>query len=222
MQRQVLLTRIVAYAEQLSSRHSSALRRIEVSTKPIEETISCVFTTSRGTEWESTCRANGQKDGLCWQHWKLLYGHEVNSRATHRNCQLCGEARSGILSNWSDACTTKTTDPNWRQRLTSSRIAARLERQERKIQERRERELARRPAQCEGLKPNGGRCAKEAQKDGLCAVHWRKRSGHEYWSMSSSCKSAESEAMTRSQDGMSLALANNKSVGRCFDPADLA
>ena len=177
---QSLTAQIGAHIQALTSRHYDREVQLELTTKPIEEKMRCVHFHEHGER----CQANTGKDGLCWQHWKRLYGHEVDTRRKFRKCILCGEDRPYILGNWSEACPSKETVKNWPVVLAERRLASASERKSQRDQfdsERREKFYATLPVQCRGTTTRGAQCSNEAQKDGLCKHHWRKTYGHEYW-----------------------------------------
>lgn len=177
---QSLTAQINGHVQALTAGHYGREVQLEVTTKPIEEKIGCVHVHEHGHQ----CQATAQKDGLCWQHWKRLYGHEVDTRRRFRKCILCGEDRPYVLGNWSEACPSKATLDNWPDVLAERRLASANERKSHRDQfdsERRERFYATLPIQCRGITARGSQCSNEAQQDGLCKHHWRKAYGHDYW-----------------------------------------
>lgn len=182
-----LLDQINAHVDKLKARHEGTDQRFQIASGPIEETITCIYSLPPG-HWKSACEKSAQKEGLCWQHWKMLYGHEIDTHAKFRNCELCGESRPYILGNWAAPCDFKTTNNDWRSVLAKKRSVDRTERKERRETEEREKVYARMPIQCKGQRTKGGPCSNEAQKDELCPSHWRKAYGHDYWSGDGGCR----------------------------------
>ena len=177
-----LLEQISTHVDELKSRHEGNDQPIQVTTGPIETAVPCLYIIRPGDPWGGPCKASAQKDGLCWQHWKRIYGHEIDSRAKFRVCLLCGEDRPYILGNWSQPCDFKQSNKDWRPALTKRRLETTGERRKGIESERREQLYASLPVQCRGETTRGVQCSNEAQKDGLCKPHWRKAHGHDYWS----------------------------------------
>lgn len=81
----LIIEKMTQYVDDLASQHTESQRRLEVTTAPIAEGIHCLHKYS--DQWRTTCQTRAQKDGLCFQHWKLLYGHAVASRQRFKQCE---------------------------------------------------------------------------------------------------------------------------------------
>lgn len=171
-----VLEQVDSQVKELNRRHATGTRRLELSTKPIQEQIACLETIAEGEQWARPCIAAARKEGLCWQHWKARYGHHSSGRAGHTPCQLCGERDAVTLSKWDAPCEFKATRSDWpdvlnakRQKtLAAKRIAAEDNRRRKRIEAL--------PIQCAAMKtqgPKGVRCSNLAQRDGLCTNHWK-------------------------------------------------
>jgi predicted RNase H-like HicB family nuclease len=89
----------------LSEAHAG--KRLTVVRGALEESVPCVFRTAQGTSWEEQCKQTARKNGLCWQHWKKLYGHIFNHRHAIWVCELCGENNQYKLDKWDSPCPFK-------------------------------------------------------------------------------------------------------------------
>jgi len=171
----VIIQKMAKYIDDLGAQHTDSQRRLQLTTAPIEEKISCRYKYS-DSSWRSTCQAASQKEGLCFQHWKLLYGHEVNSKQRFRKCQLCGEEEPLKLADWNDRCSYKAEHDDWATTLASKRNKEALELKENKAAAKRLQKAQELRRQCRAIKTQGRRglrCSNEAVTDGLCTTHWQ-------------------------------------------------
>jgi hypothetical protein len=176
-----LLEQVRLHVDKLNERHAASGHRLELATEPISERITCLYLTGYGHRAEGKCIKSAAKDGLCWQHWKQLYGHEVDSRAHYKKCELCGESNAYKLDTWSEPCSYKASNSEWPSVLRAKRKTAKDARREQSNLEARERRIAQLPKQCLSKitqgKFKGEQCSKEATRDGLCSSHWRMSNG---------------------------------------------
>ena len=100
---------INAVEEQLQLLRARAQRGLKeelLMQGPLENNIQCMGKTKSGKQ----CRYKASKDGLCGQHWRPLYGHEMNAGtvASKRFCLVCGykEGRNELVSPF-DPCPGK-------------------------------------------------------------------------------------------------------------------
>lgn len=117
---------------------------------PIEERIRCVGISTKtwGRSQPGQCEVDADKEGLCWLHWRDIYGHAVDMYHTTR-CDVCGETDSNVLRHWDAPCAGKTENPEWRTQLQEIRGRERALWQQEKLlekAERAEREALLRPA----------------------------------------------------------------------------
>jgi predicted RNase H-like HicB family nuclease len=115
----LIIEQMKQYVDNLSSQHTDSQRRLELTTAPIAEKINCRYKYSDG--WRTTCEVRAQKEGLCFQHWKLLFGHVVSSRQRFKKCVLCGEEDPLKLESWAEHCSYKTDHDEWAETLTEKR-----------------------------------------------------------------------------------------------------
>ena len=173
-----VLGQIDAHVKELNRRHTTGSHRLELSTKPIQEKISCLEIIGEGERWARPCIAAARKEVLCWQHWKARYGHHSSGPAGSTPCQLCGERDPVTLSKWDAPCEFKATHSDWpdvlnakqQEALAAKRIAAEDNRRRKRIESL--------PIQCAAMRtqgPKGVRCSNRAQRDGLCTNHWKIR-----------------------------------------------
>jgi len=87
----LIIEQMTSYLEDLEAQHCDSQRRLKITTAPLAEKVSCRFTWGGKSPWRDSCRARAQNEGLCCQHWRLLYGHEIKSREHFKNVKLCGE-----------------------------------------------------------------------------------------------------------------------------------
>jgi predicted RNase H-like HicB family nuclease len=170
-----LLLQIEEHLEEIGSRHTT---RLEVTTRPVEEKMECVEIIGAGHRYAWTCKTPARKEGLCWQHWKLRYGHAVRGSAGSRRCQLCEERDLAILSAWDAPCAFKATHTDWPDVLSGKRLAALTEKRTAAEKEKRRKMIEALPVQCAAIRtqgPKGVRCSNLAQRDGLCTNHWKLR-----------------------------------------------
>jgi predicted RNase H-like HicB family nuclease len=175
----------------LQKRHHRAQERLKISLRSVEETVLCSF-------GERGCGTSAKKEGLCPQHWRMLYGHALlNGSPPKQVCLLCSETNQWVLENWHYPCRIKAENPDWPIVLHKKRQKAR------ELKKAKKRELASKssmqtvtrsapssPPQpqpgvpCSGVKTQGASkgqpCGKESQKDGLCHAHWKKLYGHDF------------------------------------------
>lgn len=173
-----MLNQINSHLEELNSRHAAASHRLELSTRPIQEKISCLQTVAEGQRWASSCKAPARKEGLCWQHWKLRYSHAAIGPADNRSCQLCGESNLLTLSAWDAPCEFKVTHSDWPNVLNEKRQAALTAKRIESEKEKRRKMIESLPVQCAAIRtqgPKGVQCSNQAQRDGLCTSHWKRR-----------------------------------------------
>jgi predicted RNase H-like HicB family nuclease len=136
-----MLDRITAHIEELRARHDAANKPVVVATKPLKETIRCLFTV-KPTGWTGPgqraeprqCEVQADKDGLCWQHWRQLYGHAVDTHHTTR-CDVCGETDSQVLRRWDTVCPGKASDPDWREKIEARKTREREVRTQEELEE---------------------------------------------------------------------------------------
>jgi predicted RNase H-like HicB family nuclease len=70
------------------------------------------------------------KDGLCFQHWRMAYGHSVFNLDPKSPCLLCGETNQWVLDNWDMPCPVKAENPEWPVLLAEARARVRAARKE--------------------------------------------------------------------------------------------
>jgi predicted RNase H-like HicB family nuclease len=109
-----ILKAIEKRIDELNNRHG---QRIKVSYKPIEESIPCVYKPTVGWNKGNRCLQSAQKDNLCWQHWRKVYGHPVGSKDNNESCPLCGEMNQDVLLRWESPCPFKAQNSNWEEVL---------------------------------------------------------------------------------------------------------
>lgn len=126
-----MLDRISGHIEALRERHEAVNKPVVVAKGPLEEKIRCLFTvktagwTDEGQPAEPRqCEVRADKDGLCWQHWRQLYGHAVDTHHTTR-CDVCGETDSQMLRRWDTVCPGKASDPDWREKIEARKTRER-------------------------------------------------------------------------------------------------
>lgn len=169
-----IIEKMVQYVDRLSSQHTDSQRRLKLTTAPIAEKVSCRHQYS--DSWRTTCEARAQKDGLCFQHWKQLYGHVVNSRDRFKKCVLCGEDDPLKLDGWADPCSYKAAHEDWPTTLAQKRQQEAASRKEAKDAAKRLNRTQQSRRQCAATRsqgPKGVRCSNEAVIDGLCTAHWK-------------------------------------------------
>ena len=171
----LIIEKMTQYIDDLGAQHSDSQRRLQLTTAPLAEKIGCRYRYPAGG-WRTLCRARSQKEGLCCQHWKLLYGHEVNSRERFKKCKLCGEEDPSKLADWNERCAYKAANEDWGTTLATKRQTDEVELKERKAAAARLKKAQETPRQCTAILsqgPKGMRCSKDAVKDGLCTTHWK-------------------------------------------------
>jgi predicted RNase H-like HicB family nuclease len=192
--REAVEQEIVAAVEKrladLQNRHRAASERLKLSPQPIEDIVKCTF-------GEDGCGVPGKKDGLCPQHWRMLYGHALHRDNSKTVCLLCGEKNQWVLENWHYPCLEKSENPDWsavllekRQRVHKLKKAKRGVTTNERFYESVTQTVPALPpppqagVPCVGVKSQGvskGQpCSNESQKDGLCHAHWKKRYGHAF------------------------------------------
>lgn len=170
-----LLLQIEEHLEEISSRHTTTL---EVTTKPVEEKMECVEIIGAGHRYAWTCKTPARKEGLCWQHWKLRYGHVASGSNLGKACQLCGEKNPGTLATWDVPCEFKASHQDWPDVLSEKRQAAIIAKRVARETEKRRKMIEALPVQCSAMRtqgPKGVQCSNQAQRDGLCTNHWKRR-----------------------------------------------
>ena len=93
----------------LNNRHDA---RLFITRRPIAENMSCVYKYHKDGR-RGQCKQSPIKEGLCPQHWKMLYGHPFGSVVNLRACPLCNESDRKVLQRWDSLCAFKIKYPNW-------------------------------------------------------------------------------------------------------------
>jgi predicted RNase H-like HicB family nuclease len=96
------------YVEELRLRYEEASQvHVALTTGLLGEKITCLAKGNVGTDTEYRCSKRARKDGLCGQHWRMVYSHKINPRLAKRICLLCGEKNQYKLDKWDDLCPAK-------------------------------------------------------------------------------------------------------------------
>jgi predicted RNase H-like HicB family nuclease len=187
---QEIIAAIESRLAELQNRHQGASERLKVSIQPIEEIVCCTF-------GENGCKTPAKKDGLCPQHWRMLYGHANHRHNLKYVCLLCHETDQWLLDNWHYPCPVKAENPGWptvlfekKQKLRELKKEKGRMKASKHFNEPINRTVSTSPpapqhgVPCAGVISQGiGKgqsCGNEAQKDGLCHSHWKKKYGHAF------------------------------------------
>ncbi len=170
---QLILDALDKRVAELSQQYDTA---VSVSRAPVEESVPCVAKTTWGWGTSGKCQQKVLRDGLCWQHWKIAYGHATGTKINLDGCPLCGETDQGVLAQWDAPCPVKSENPNWKTLLEERKKAKLAEkRKENPTLTRHEKYL-----RCTATLKNKTQCTSPAERDGLCERHWELIKGHRF------------------------------------------
>jgi predicted RNase H-like HicB family nuclease len=141
----------------------------------LEEVMLCVYQDRHYVPSDYQCIKPAQKEGLCWQHWKKLYGHAVGNKVNYDGCPLCGETNQSVLRRWESPCSFKAENPNWEEILEEKRRVKQSERlkEEREV---RLKNLDNYP-RCKASLNSGEQCSKLEVEAGFCRTHYNLQYG---------------------------------------------
>lgn len=171
----VILDEMIKYVDGLSE--PNADNRVKVTTAPLAEKIRCRYRYNDQYRRGELCRAPSQHEGLCIQHWKILFGHEVNRKDRFQKCQLCNEEDPlKLVDKWA-RCIFKVEHEDWWETLAAKRKETSLQKRQSEAAELQRSRANKIRRQCSATKtqgPKGFRCSNEAVRYGLCMAHWRR------------------------------------------------
>lgn len=148
---------------------ASALRAERASTRALRDALpKCTGTLANGEKCDKVATQNK----LCGTHWQQIFGHRFTRKRseTFGNCTFCGVKEIDVIHGY------KSTHCGERQPGESNTRRSRVPRVESPPPPQNGERCAGRIVQG---KNKGDQCSNQAQKDGLCHAHWRKRFGHD-------------------------------------------